>query len=612
MRWYFHAQDARPLPRPRIGNVTDTPTHPSRLAPRPTAIVVLAALWPAACPQNKPPQVTQAAPEPMPAPVKAAPVEIDSPLGSYLAGQLARRDNDMDAAAKYFSRTLAEDPDNLDLLRQAFLAVNAEGREAEAMAIARHMVDVRPKDSIGGVALMVDAIKRGETAEARSRLAALPKDGYNTLLVPLLRAWLEVADGDTLGAIAILDELAESEGFAVFRQYHSALMHDIAGNADEADAAYGFIVMSESGGSYRSVSGYGSYLERGGRTDEARELYESYIETNPDVIWFEPSIARLETGVRPARTVRNARDGAAEVLFGIASALYQENALDAAMLYARLAGYLRPRFDAVNLLIGDIFEVQGRPEESIAAYRAVPPSSSLSWSVQLRIATNLAALERIDEAITHLRKMADERPDRYDALIALGNLMRSEERWTDAVAAYDEGLARIGEREPRHWRPLYARGIALERSRQWPRAEQDFLDALDLAPDQPSVLNYLGYSWVDQGINLDKALDYIERAVELRPEDGYIIDSLGWGFYRIGKFEDATLQLERAVERRPDDPTINDHLGDAYWRVGRYVEARYQWHRALALEPTEEGAVANIEAKLRDGLSPVAVADGEG
>ena len=590
----------------------DTPTHSGRLAPRQTAIVALAALLLAACPQNKPPQVAQATPEPMPAPVKAEAVEIESPLGSYLAGQLARRDNDMDAAAKYFSRTLAEDPDNLELLRQAFLAVNAEGREAEAVAIARRMVDVRPKDSIGGVALMVDAIKRGETAAARSRLEALPKDGYNTLLVPLLQAWLQVADGDTLGAMEILDKLAESEGFAVFRQYHSALVQDIAGNAGEADAAYGFIVMSESGGSYRSVAGYGSFLERAGRIDEARELYESYIETNPSVIWFEPSIARLETGVRPPPTVRNARDGAAEVLFGIASALYQENALDAAMLYARLAGYLRPGFDAVNLLIGDIFEVHGRPEESIAAYRAVPLNSPLNWSVRLRIANNLDALDRTDEAVAHLRAMADERPDRSDALLALGNLLRAKERWSDAVAAYDEGLARIGDREPRHWRSLYARGIALERSRQWPRAEKDFLEALDLAPDQPSVLNYLGYSWVDQGINLDKALGFIERAVELRPEDGYIIDSLGWALYRLGNFEDATRQLERAVERRPDDPTINDHLGDAYWRVGRYVEARYQWRRALVLEPTEEGAVANIEAKLRDGLSPLAVADGEG
>ncbi len=594
--------------------MTDTPTHPGRPAPRPTAIVALAALLLAACPQNEPLQVAQATPEPMPmpAPVKAEPVEIESPLGSYLAGQLARRDNDMVAAARYFSRTLAEDPDNLDLLRQAFLAVNAEGREAEAMAIARRMIDVRPKDSIGGGVLMVDAFKRGDTTAARSRLETLPKDGYNTLLVPLLQAWLQVADGDTLGAIAILDKLAEREGFAVFRQYHSALVHDIAGNADEADAAYGFIVTSDSGGSYRSVAGYGSYLERGGRTDEARELYESYRETNPGVIWFEPSIARLETGVRPPRTVRNARDGAAEVLFGIASALYQENALDAALLYGRLAGYLRPGFDAVNLLIGDIFEVRGRPKESIAAYRAVAPNSPLSWSVRLRIATNLDELDRTDEAIAHLREMADERPDRSDALLALGNLLRSKERWADAVAAYDEGLARIGDREPRHWRPLYARGIALERSRQWPRAEKDFLDALDLNPDQPSVLNYLGYSWVDQGINLDKALDYIERAVELRPEDGYIIDSLGWALYRMGEFEDATRQLERAVERRPDDPTINDHLGDAYWRVGRYVEARYQWRRALVLKPTEEGAVAKIEAKLRDGLSPIAVADGEG
>ena len=227
------------------------------------------------------------------------------------------------------------------------------------------------------------------------------------------------------------------------------------------------------------------------------------------------------------------------------------------------------------------------------------------------IAADLDDLDRTEEAVAELRTMAAEREDRADASIALGDLLRSKERWIEAIAAYDEAIVRIGELEPRHWRPLYARGIAFERSKQWPRAERDFLRALDLSPDQPFVLNYLGYSWVDQGLHLERALGFIERAVDLRPSDGYIIDSLGWAMYRLGKFEDAVTHLERAVELRPDDPTINDHLGDAYWRVKRRSEARFQWRRALGLDPEEEGMIGKAQGKLRNGLGPAAAADGD-
>jgi Flp pilus assembly protein TadD len=279
------------------------------------------------------------------------------------------------------------------------------------------------------------------------------------------------------------------------------------------------------------------------------------------------------------------------------------------LLYARAALHLRPGFDSAELLLSEILGALERPAEAISAYRTIPPHSPLHWSMRLRVAANLDELDRNEEAVAELRAMAAERPERTDALMALGSLMRSKERWVEAVAAYDEAIARIAKPEERHWRALYARGIALERSKQWQRGEQDFLKALELRPDQPYVMNYLGYSWVDKGVNLDRALKMIERAVELRPNDGYIIDSLGWALYRMGKFEDSAEHLERAVELRPGDPTINDHLGDAYWRVGRRIEARFQWRRALALEPEEEETVATIEAKLLNGLSPSAAAD---
>jgi Flp pilus assembly protein TadD len=210
-------------------------------------------------------------------------------------------------------------------------------------------------------------------------------------------------------------------------------------------------------------------------------------------------------------------------------------------------------------------------------------------------------MDRSNESQAMLREIAAEHPDDPDPLSELGDILRRREKYVEAVAAYDQAIARIGALQPRHWRLLYARGIALERSKQWPRAEADFLQALEFEPDEPFVLNYLGYSWVEQGKNLDKAEEMIRKAVELRPSDGYIVDSLGWVLYRLGRHEEAVVHLERAAELKPEDPVINDHLGDAYWAVGRQREARYQWQTALASDPEPELKTA-IEQKLEQRL----------
>jgi Flp pilus assembly protein TadD len=210
-----------------------------------------------------------------------------------------------------------------------------------------------------------------------------------------------------------------------------------------------------------------------------------------------------------------------------------------------------------------------------------------------------------ERSLAELDRLAAERPESYEPLSRKGDLLRVEERFAEAVEAYDgavERLERQGEIEPRHWSLLYFRGIALERSDQWERAEVDFKHALGLQPDQPYVMNYLAYSWVEKKQNLDEAEAMLVRAVKLRPRDGYIVDSLGWVYYRLGRYNEAVEQLERAVALRPQDPTINDHLGDALWQVGRRNEARFQWHRALSLEP-EEDEVPVIEKKIEQGVT---------
>jgi tetratricopeptide (TPR) repeat protein len=396
--------------------------------------------------------------------------------------------------------------------------------------------------------------------------------------------------------------LASIQGFAVMHNLHAGLILDLGGDAATAEKRY----RQASGGgarvTLRNVEALGSLLERGGKAAQAKTLYAKYLAENPDSLMLAPAVARLDTGAPAPPLVETAIDGAAEVLFNLAGMLTRENSAETALMYGRLALHLRPDFPIAQMLVGRILESVGRPRDAIEVYENIARSSTLSWSARLRKAASLETLGEDERAIEQLRLMVGEETARPDVLVNLGDILRSKKRFGESVEAYDKAISRIGAMRKRHWTLLYSRGIALERSKQWPRAEKDFLAALELNPDQPYVLNYLGYSWVDQGIKLDRAKTMIQRAVELRPNDGYIVDSLGWALYRIAEFPGAVRHLERAVELRPQDPTINDHLGDAYWRVGRRAEARFQWRRALSLDPEPE-QTEQIRSKIQSGMA---------
>jgi Flp pilus assembly protein TadD len=260
--------------------------------------------------------------------------------------------------------------------------------------------------------------------------------------------------------------------------------------------------------------------------------------------------------------------------------------------------------DGAKVIIAAALETSQRYADANAIYADIAKDSPLSWNARMHTADNLDRLGQTDEAVSLLRTLARERPNREAPLIELGGVLRRHERFKEAVEAYTEALKRIDKIEPRHWVVYYARGVSYEQTDRWPQAEADFLKALEFDSEQPTTLNYLGYLWIDKGQHLEQALQMIEKAVDLRPRDGYIVDSLGWGLYRLGQFDQATKKLERAVMLRPDDPVINDHLGDALWKVGRTREARFQWQRAKDLKPDDK-LLKLIEQKLKTGLDAV-------
>ena len=485
----------------------------------------------------------------------------------------------------------------------------ASGRFEEAAKLANRIVDSNSGAPISNLTLVVEEVRTKKYVQAAKRLEEMPKRGMNTFTSPLLLAWIHFAQGDPDKAVAALEGLSKIASFAGLRNLHVGLIMDLAGRPAEAEESLKLSAGSTQ--SLRVVQAYGRFLERAGRPDEAKKLYEDFVAKSNGSDSFDPAFARLKAGKKPDRLVRDVNEGLSEVFFNLSGTLAQGRSTDLALIYGRFALRLRPDFPLAQVLLGGLLESLDRKDEALALYEAVNPASPLSWSARLRAADTLDELERTDEAIKQLKKMADERAGQYDPLTRLGDMLRAKKRYEEAASSYGQAIDRIGTLGKNHWSLLYARGIAYERSKQWPKAEADFLRALELSPDQPFVLNYLGYSWVDQGLHLNRAREMIERAVRLRPNDGYIVDSLGWVLYRLGDFEGAARRLERAVILRPDDPTINDHLGDAYWRVGRFREARFQWRRALSLKP-EKAEIPKIEKKLQRGLVDAPAKDNRG
>ena len=528
---------------------------------------------------------------------------LSSP-GSYLAGLHAARHGKAGAAGDFILQALAADPENLDLLNRAFLLMMEEGRFDKAKSLAERATEVSPEAILPILALAMSDVVEGDLHLAEVKLRSLSEEGFNKFLKSLMLSWVLSGQGLGLEAETALAPLSENSGFAVLRDLHLGLIQDVSGDKEKAMESYENALLSGPPSSFRLVEIFGNFFERSGHSEKAMAIYRNYLETVANASMIEPALARLENNKMPEPVVSSVREGMAEALFNIASALHQEGAAKVALIYSHLAGFLRPDFSINQALLAEIYELQGRKETAKSLYETIRPGTPYRWMADLRVALILDELNRTEEALVALRTLAKERPERVEALVSMGDILRTRERFREAIAAYDEATARIDELEPRHWALLYARGIALERAKLWQRAEDDLLRALELQPGQPYVLNYLGYSWVEQGINLERARAMIEQAVKLKPRDGYIVDSLGWVLFRFGEFERAVRELERAVELRPHDSTINDHLGDAYWRTGRRNEARFQWRRALDLDPTPELA-ASLEVKLESGLGEV-------
>jgi tetratricopeptide (TPR) repeat protein len=521
--------------------------------------------------------------------------------GSYLAARHASVERDAASAAAFYRSALRTDPKNNELLDRAFISSLADGDIDEAVKLADRILTMDKANRVARLVVGVRDLKQKKYPAAQLNINQSIRGPITDLVATLLSGWASYGAGDAKAAVAGIDKLTGPEWYPIFKDLHTGMILETSGK--DKDAGTRFERAYKLDDSMLRVSdAYARWLSRNKDGAAAAGIYEAFDKKLPRHPLVQEGLRDTRAGKKLPPLVDSAQAGAAEALYGIGATLTRRGGEDLALVYLQLALYLQPNHPLALLSLADLYESVKKPQMAIKVYERMPASSPLKRNAQIQLATNLDAADRGEEAIKILKGVTGEAPKDIEAIMALGNIERGRKKFSDCATTYTLAIdAMPGATDKNTWVTYYYRGICLERSKQWSKAEADMRKALELQPEQPHVLNYLGYSWIDQGINLDEGMKMIRRAVDQRPDDGYIVDSLGWAFYRIGSFEDAVKNLERAIDLKPEDPTINDHLGDAYWRVGRTLEAKFQWAHARDLKPEAE-ELPKIEAKIANGL----------
>src|SRR3984893_7212356 len=521
--------------------------------------------------------------------------------GSYLAARHASVERDASAAAAFYRSALRTDPKNNEFMEGAFISSLADGDIDEAVKLADRILAIDKSDRVARLVVGVRDLKLKKYAAAQLNINQSIRGPITDLVAALLSGWASYGAGDTKTAIANIDKLTGAEWYPLFKDLHAGMILELAGK--EKDAGMRLERAHKLDDSMlRVADDYARWLSRNKDAAAATAVYDAFDKKLPRHPLVLEGLRETKAGKKLSPLVDSPQTGAAEALYGIGATLTRRGGEDLALVYLQLALYLHPNHSLALLSLADLYESVKKPAMAIKVYERMPASSALKRNAQIQLATNLDAAERSDEAIKILKAVTTEDPKDIEAIMALGNIERGRKKFADCVTTYSQGIDALPQaNEKTNWIYYYYRGICEERSKQWNKAEADMRKALDLQPEQPHVLYYLGYSWIDQGINLDEGMKMIKRAVDQRPDDGYIVDSLGWAYFRIGNYDDAVKNLERAIDLKPEDPTINDHLGDAYWRIGRTLEAKFQWAHARDLKP-EPDDLPKIEAKIENGL----------
>ena len=513
-----------------------------------------------------------------------------SVTGSYLSGQFLRSRGDVDSAITELRRVHQNTPDDMNVAVQLQGMLILQGEFDEAIDLAEEIENSDVDDPLADLLLALGEIKDNDLEEATIILDNANQGDNPQLWVPLLAGWVDVSRHQLQKPLTI-DGLGMDVGRAApLINYHLALINSQAGFKDAAAKNFKAAIENPQNPPARIMAMLLKFYDKNDAPEILAPLVNSYMQTHPTAV--------------AAPIINTPNDGVAEVLYTMGGIMYGAGVVNDAAIYLQLASFIKPDMDEAVVALADAFSELRQYERSNATYAKIPSASPLYAKAQLHIAVNFERMGQLPEALKHLDTLAKTSQD-TDILVTKGDLLRFHSRFSEAVATYTEALKRLPAKGEDNWSVLFARAACLDRMGKWSDAEKDLQAALVLKPDQPDVLNYLGFARLERGEMLDEARAMISKAIAARPDDAQIIDSMGWALYSQGQYKDAAEYLEKAVELLPGDPTVNDHLGDTYWRLGRKTEARFQWQRSLTFNPEEK--LANvIQKKLKEGLPATA------
>lgn len=508
-------------------------------------------------------------------------------VGDYLSGYSAMQNNDYDKASQFFSDSIKYGKEDEYLKSKTLTLLLVAGRYDQAFEVANKIFE-NDESAISGLTLIVQHVAKEDYIRASQIAEDLKKEGQNTILHQIIYAWLKLGEGNKLTAQDLMKKMAKDVALEPLISYHYALISELSGNDEKAAKLYKKITEGTNFNNAIATSAY-RFFKKTGDEKAAEDIFNKFENEDNFLKYHE---------------IKNAKDGISEAFLGVAGIIMSEYRSDKSAAFFRLAIYLNPALDEARILLASILIAESDYKTANNILLEIKDDSYLSNYAKLAIARNYRELGDDAKAKKYYQDLTASENARLDALVSLGDIERSEKNWEKAEDYYSKAIQDIEEKEgevtSQYWAIYFARGVCYERLKDWEKAERDFKFALQLEPNQPDVLNYLGYSWVDMGINIDQAMDMLKQAYAQRPDDAHVIDSVAWAYYKLGEYDKAVKLLEESVSIIPYDPTVNDHLGDAYWEVGRKSEARFQWQRALENDP-EEDEIPKIEAKLKNG-----------
>ncbi|MBT5766554.1 MAG: tetratricopeptide repeat protein [Kordiimonadaceae bacterium] len=524
----------------------------------------------------------------------------EQPFGEYLTGRHALFNHQYDVAADNYLEAIKQDPENIELMQFSLSVFIAAGRFEDAFFVNEKLKEMDAQNEVSNILDFFNKTKNKSYIEALIDIDELSSTGIMNLIKPFFRAWIDAAEGSTSEIDAVVNSFEEENNFNFFNFFQAGLIYEYLEDFEKAESFYAQALNERGLLNLRAVEAYGKILKKNGKTEKAISILEDYIDQAPANEQLKATLIEVRNDEQFEPFVSSLDEGFAEIFYTVSTILMQDNVKSIATNFLQYAEFFKPEFPLVHFLQAQIFESDQYYRGAQNEFDKIKTDSPLYFQSKLQRAWLYNDMDRPEGTIAALLKLEKEYPDNREVLNSIAEFYRMNERFAEAIPAYSKVIDNIEEENVRDWIIYYTRGIVFDQEKRWAEAEMDFKKALEIRPEQPMVLNYLAYSWVDRGLNYVEAKKMLIRAVELRPNDGYIVDSLGWALYKMGDYEEAVPVLERAAQLETQDWAINDHLGDAYWTVGRKNEARFQWRHALSLSPDED-KIDLIKSKIKDG-----------